>query len=48
LPYLIRRLKRLPTYEEINAIGYGGWDIESVMNEAMYDLWSQLKKYDEF
>jgi len=48
LPYLIRRLKRLPTYEEINAIVYGGWDIESVMNEAMYDLWSQLKKYDEF
>lgn len=48
LPYLIRRLKRLPTYEEINAIVYGGWDIESVMNEVMYELWSQLKKYDEY
>lgn len=48
LPYLIRRLKRLPTYEEINAIVYGGWDIESVMNESMYDLWSQITKYGEF
>jgi len=44
LPYLIRRLKRLPTYEEINAIVYGGWDIEAVLNDAMYENWSQLKK----
>lgn len=43
-PYLIRRWKRLPTNEEINACVYGGWDVESVENESMYDLWSQLKK----
>lgn len=48
LPYLIRRLKRLPNNEEINAIVYGGWDIEAVENPAMYENWSQLKKYDEY
>jgi len=44
MPYLIKRFKRLPTNEEINAIVYGSWDIEAVMNEAMYENWSQLKK----
>ena len=48
LPYLIRRLKRLPNNEEINAIVYGGWDIEAVENPAMYENWSSLKKYSEY
>lgn len=44
IPYMTRRLKRLPNNEEINACVYGGWDIEAVLNPAMYELWSQLKK----
>jgi len=48
IPYMIRRLKRLPNNEEINAVVYGGWDIEAILNPAMYELWSQLKKYDEY
>jgi hypothetical protein len=48
LPFLIKRLGRLPNYEEINAIVYGGWDIEAVENPAMYENWSQLKKYGEY
>jgi len=44
IPYMIKRLGRLPKAEEINACVYGGWDIEAVLNPAMYDIWSQLKK----
>lgn len=33
--------------EKINALVYGGWDLPSVINPAMYEVWSQLKK-DEF
>lgn len=47
IPYMTRRLKRLPNNEEINACVYGGWDIEAVINPAMYQIWSQLKK-DEY
>lgn len=36
-----------PTAEKINALVYGGWDLETVVNPAMYEIWSQLKK-DEF
>jgi len=42
--YLARRLKRLPKNEEINAAIWGGWNIEAIMNPAMYEIWSQLKK----
>ena len=35
------------TPEKINALVYGGWDLETVKNPAMYEIWSQLKK-DEF
>jgi len=45
--YMERRLKRQPSNEEINACIWGGWDIETVMNDGMYMVWSQLKK-DEF
>lgn len=44
IPYLIKRLKRLPTNEEINAAVYGSWSIEDIMNEAMYENWSQLRR----
>lgn len=47
VPALIKYLKRLPTNEEINACTYGGWDREALKNDAMYIIWSQLKK-DEF
>lgn len=32
------------TPEKINALVYGGWDLESVVNPAMYEITSQLKK----
>ena len=48
VPALIKYLKRLPTNEEINACTYGGWDRETIVNPAMYEIWSQLKKYDEY
>ncbi len=44
VPYLIRRWKRLPNNEEINAAVYGGWDVETIEDPAMYVIWSQLKK----
>lgn len=47
VPALTSYLKRLPTNEEINAATYGGWDRESIKNDAMYFIWSQLKK-DEY
>jgi len=46
IPYMIRRLKRLPNNEEINACVYGGWDIEAVSNSAMNSNWGQLKKVE--
>lgn len=30
--------------EFINALVYGGWDFESVINPAMYDIWGWSKK----
>lgn len=42
--YIAKRLKRLPNNEEINMAVWGGWDIESIMNQAMYEITSQLKK----
>lgn len=44
LPALIAYLKRLPSYEEINACTYGGWHREVLTNDALYPIWSQLKK----
>lgn len=44
VPALMKRWKRLPNNEEINACTYGGWDVETVENDSMYELWSQLKK----
>ena len=42
--YMAKKLKRLPKNEEINAAIWGGWDINTIMNESMYEIWSQLKK----
>ena len=42
--YMARRLKRLPNNEEINMAIWGGWDIEAIINPAMYENTSQLKK----
>lgn len=36
-----------PNPEKINSLVYGGWDLDTVVNPAMYEIWSQLKK-DEF
>jgi murein DD-endopeptidase MepM/ murein hydrolase activator NlpD len=41
---LTRYLKRLPSYEQINACVYGYWDRESVANPAMAFLWKYLTK----
>lgn len=45
--YMAKRLKRLPNNEEINAAIWGGWDMEAILNPALYTIWSQLKK-DEY
>lgn len=44
--YLIRRnmLNKIYDNEFINALVYGGWDIESVINEALYESWGWAKK----
>lgn len=44
---LTKYLRKLPNNEQINACTYGGWDKESIKNDSMYYIWSQLKK-DEF
>jgi murein DD-endopeptidase MepM/ murein hydrolase activator NlpD len=36
-----------PTAEKVNALVYGGWDLEAVQNPAMYEIWGYLKK-DEY
>jgi len=46
--YMARRFKRLPNNEEINAAIWGGWDIETIENPAMYSIWSNLKKDEYF
>lgn len=33
-----------PTAEKINSLVYGGWDLETVINPSMYEIYSQLKK----
>jgi murein DD-endopeptidase MepM/ murein hydrolase activator NlpD len=44
---LWKYLKYMPSNEQINACTYGGWDRETVRNDAMYPIYSQLKK-DEY
>jgi len=41
---ILGQKKIWPSAEKINALVYGGWDLETVINPAMYELWSQLKK----
>lgn len=41
---ILGKKKIWPTCEKINALVYGGWDLEAVINPAMYENWSQLKK----
>lgn len=45
--YMAKRLKRLPNNEEINAAIWGAWEMETIMNPSMYEIWSQVTK-DEF
>jgi len=45
--YLATKLKRFPTTVENNAAIWGGWDWQSIVNDSMFDIWSQLTK-DEF
>ena len=40
-----RRLPLLNTVQ-VNALLYGGWDFEAVINPAMYELYSQITKYE--
>ena len=46
--YMARRLKRLPNNEEINMAIWGGWDMEAIMNPAMWENTSQLKKNEYY
>lgn len=46
--YMSTKLKRMPTNEEINMAIWGGWDIQNILNPAMYPITSQLKKYGEY
>ena len=39
--------RRFLTVEENNALIYGGWDFETVMDETMYQYWAFYKK-DEY
>ena len=45
----VLKIKRRPflTVEENNALIYGGWDFETVMDETMYQYWAFYKK-DEY
>jgi murein DD-endopeptidase MepM/ murein hydrolase activator NlpD len=45
---LIKRgqLNKIFDTEFINALVYGGWDFESAVNPAIYELWSNLTKAD--
>ena len=49
-PWLHRQLKKrnkihlVYDNEFINALVYGGWDFESVINPGMYDIWAWAKK----
>jgi murein DD-endopeptidase MepM/ murein hydrolase activator NlpD len=43
--YLIKKgLSPILGIEPINALVYGGWDVEAVINPAMYENWAHLKK----
>ena len=41
---ILGQKKIWPTAEKINALVYGGWDLPTVINPALYEIWSQLKK----
>ncbi len=38
----------VPTAEKINALVYGWWDLPTVKNDGMYEVWWQLKKGEYF
>jgi murein DD-endopeptidase MepM/ murein hydrolase activator NlpD len=44
---LKRKGRTTPTIEENNALVYGGWSFDEVMDDTMYQFWSNLKK-DEY
>lgn len=39
-------LKKKPSFEQINACVYGGWDRETVKDDAMYSIWGFETKTD--
>lgn len=43
---LTKYLKRLPSWEQINACTYGNWDREAVANPAMRQLWAYMTKIE--
>jgi hypothetical protein len=40
----VKQLHKIYDNEFINAMVYGGWDFDSVINPAMCELWKHLKK----
>ena len=51
--WLHKRMKQVwgltppPAAEIVNALVYGGWDADTVLNPSMYDIWGWCKK-DEY
>ncbi len=43
-PWLIRKIKRLPSNIEINALWYGKWDFEAVFKGRVNGLWLYKNK----
>lgn len=44
-PWLIKKIKRLPSNLEVNALAYGFWDFEAVFKGRLKDVWLyEIKK----
>jgi len=39
-----RKMNRLPTEREINGLAYGYWDVETILDEVMFPVWSNMHK----
>lgn len=42
--YFLKTQKRGPTFQEYNALRFGFWDLRSVLDPAMYTVWTQYTK----
>ena len=42
--YFIKTTKRIPTFQEYKALVYGRWDLRTVLDPTMWELWSEITK----